>query len=189
MPSTLPDLADLIKLNDQSLSPRLASDLRQSAPFLMSLPADYASNGTVHNWLARTGAATVGFRAVNDGLAKAPSAQTKKTATLIYLDASSQSDVAYGEGFDSRVYGSGPMAYVQKEIEDVRGGVGYDDGDMMPRIVQHAGVSDNVAALYVRPQSAEYAVAGRGVSADGKSLAVGAVDAPEDHRGLEVSSS
>ena len=47
------------------------------------------------------------------------------------------------------------------EVEDVGGTVGDDGGKMVPLAVPHVGVSDNVAVLHVRPQTAFDAAAAR----------------------------
>jgi hypothetical protein len=116
MADDLRDAADLVIVNDLALDEALKNDLRQAAPFLAAIPAVEATNGDVHKYLKRTGAPTVGFRAINVGRDVSPSAQEVVTIALKYLDASFHLDVAYCTAFSSPVYGTGVNAAINSEL-------------------------------------------------------------------------
>lgn len=103
-------LADLALINDKNLADRNISDLLQDAPLLALLPADLASNGTVHKYVKETGAPVVGFRAVNDGRENDTSDDTLVTLNLKILDASFKVDKALADA-----YIRGPAAYLARE--------------------------------------------------------------------------
>jgi hypothetical protein len=93
-------LAELLKINDQNLSDvEGISDLLQGAPLLDALVADSSSNGTQHKYLKQTGAATVGFREINNGLIHGHSVDTPVSVDLKFLDASFHVDSAYADEF------------------------------------------------------------------------------------------
>lgn len=103
-------LCDLLKINDQSVADINVSDVLQDAPFLAALPADTASDGTVHKYLKETGAPTIGFRVINDGRENSKSADTLVTINLQVLDASFDADVALAIG-----YKKGREAFIARE--------------------------------------------------------------------------
>lgn len=104
-------LADLVKINDLNVADYDITDLLQEAPFLARLAADVASNGTTHKYLKETGAANVGFRAVNTGVVNTVSADTVVTVNLSILDASFVVDKALAMG-----YRKGAAAFVAREL-------------------------------------------------------------------------
>ena len=110
MAATYMTLADLVKINDQNLADLNVSDILNDAPFLAALPADVASNGTLHKYLKETGAPVIGFRAVNDGRELKASADTLVTVTLQILDATFRADVAL-----AMAYSKGRDAYIARE--------------------------------------------------------------------------
>ncbi len=103
-------LAKLLVINDQNLSDIEMSDILDAAPILAALPADEASNGTLHKYLKETTAPTVGFRLPNQGRENTASNDTLATVTLKILDASFSVDKAL-----ATPYKKGPEAYVARE--------------------------------------------------------------------------
>lgn len=82
-------LADMVTLNDTRVADiEGMSDLLDDAPFIKSLYAMGASNGTDHKYLKETGAPTVGFRAVNAGRDWDSSQDTLVEMSLKLLDGS-----------------------------------------------------------------------------------------------------
>ncbi len=92
-------LTELLKLNDLNLADIEVTDLLDDAPFLRSLAAGEASNGTQHKYLKETGAPVVGFRDPNDGRENKKSADELVTINLKILDASFAVDKAIAEAF------------------------------------------------------------------------------------------
>lgn len=92
-------VADLAKINDQNLADIDVTDLLDDAPFLASLSATTASNGTTHKYVKETGAPVVGFRAVNAGREHDHSEDTLVTVDTKILDASFSMDLALASEF------------------------------------------------------------------------------------------
>lgn len=92
-------VSGLVAANDQNLSQEYVSDLLQAAPFINSLEAVPASNGTLHKYLKTTTAAGAGFRTPGSGRDQSSYAQTPVTVTLKLLDASFHVDRAIADAF------------------------------------------------------------------------------------------
>lgn len=105
-------LADLVKINDKNTNDYGVNDLLDDAPFIRALYATTASNGTSHKYLKKTGAPTVGFRAIGAGRDNSASADTVVSLDLSYLDADFDLDVAYCKG-----YNGGVEAAIAKEAQ------------------------------------------------------------------------
>lgn len=102
-------LADLAKVNDQNNIDLGISDLLDEAPLIGRLAAD-ETDGDTHKYLKQTGAPSVGFRTVNDGVENTASVDTEVTDTLKLLDASFVVDKAIADQ-----YRRGAAAYVARE--------------------------------------------------------------------------
>lgn len=107
----LTTLAQLIVMNSVGVSNADISQIFQEAPFLASLAAAPSSNGTNHSFLRTTGAPTVGFRAVNTGVATSVAEQELVTIALKILSANVEGDQQVVKNFKHAVFGSGPAAY------------------------------------------------------------------------------
>lgn len=110
MADSLFTLAKLLVINDQNLAPGVPDDLLQDAPFVRSLSATPASNGTLHKYVKYTAAPTVGFREINAGIDHTSSTDTLVTVTCEILDASYTVDVEL-----ARSYKMGPEAFLERE--------------------------------------------------------------------------
>lgn len=110
MPDTFNTLAQLITVNDKNAVDLGVTDIFNDAPVLRAVAATPASNGTLHKYLKESGAPTVGFRAVNTGIANSGSTDTLVTATLALLDASFHCDKAIADS-----YKGGPDSYIARE--------------------------------------------------------------------------
>lgn len=109
--AALTTLAQLIVMNSTGVSQADISQIFQEAPFLASLAAAPSSNGTQHQFLRTIGAPTVGFRAVNTGVATSVAEQELVTIALKILSANVEGDQQVVKNFKHAVYGSGPAAY------------------------------------------------------------------------------
>lgn len=87
MADSLLAVADLARINDVSIRDMGATDVFNDAPVLAVLNPITASHGTSHKFLKETGAPTVGFRAVGDGIDRSKSTDTAVTVDLKVLDA------------------------------------------------------------------------------------------------------
>lgn len=87
-------LAELLKINDASISDIVVSDLLRSAPVIEALPAVPASAGTVHKYNKLTTEPAVGFRDLNDGRDHDHTQRTTVSVDLKILDASFHVDAA-----------------------------------------------------------------------------------------------
>lgn len=129
-------LTDLTKINDANARDLGASDLLNDAPLIKVLYATTASNGTSHKYLKKTGAPTVGFRAIGAGRENSASADTTVTVDLKYLDADFALDVAYCKGYKGGVesaiakeaQASLRAAMFEFEKQVLNGGTGGFDG-------------------------------------------------------------
>jgi len=74
-------VADALDLSDAQVT-----DLSQSAPFLMALPFEPSSNGTLHSYSKEVGAPVVGFRDEYEGRDFGKSQDEKVTVALKILD-------------------------------------------------------------------------------------------------------
>jgi hypothetical protein len=106
-------LTNLVKLNDQNISDEEISSLEQAAPFLFSLAAVPASNGTNHRYLYTSTASSAAFRALDTGVAKTKSAKTQVDITMKVLDASFSVDIA-----EAKAYRGGVDAYLELELQE-----------------------------------------------------------------------
>lgn len=106
------DLTELAKINDANVVDLGLSDILEDAPFLASLAAVPASNGTVHKWNKQTTSPTTGFRAVNDGRENDKAEDTTVTENLKILDASFAVDMALAGG-----YKGGADALIEREAK------------------------------------------------------------------------
>lgn len=94
MAHTPPTAADILLINDQNAADYYVTDLLEDAPFLAALYAQTASNGQQHEYIKKTGAPSVGFRAINAGRDHGRTVRSKVTVPLKFLDCSYTIDVA-----------------------------------------------------------------------------------------------
>ena len=99
MADTLYSLADLLKINDKNARDLGMTDILRDAPLLKVIVTVPASNGTKHSYIKETTAPSVGFRDVNEGLARTPSGDTVVETSLKYLDGTHIVDVATADGY------------------------------------------------------------------------------------------
>ncbi len=97
MASSILTLAQLVQMSDKNLDAMYMTDLLQGAPFLRSLHAKKASNGTLHKYLKTTAAAGAAFRDIGAGRDHATFTRTLVTDTLKLMDASFHVDKAYAD--------------------------------------------------------------------------------------------
>lgn len=107
----LTTLAQLILANGTGLAPIEVSQIFQEAPFLAMLAATPSSNGTNHKYLRQISAPTIGFRAVNTGVATSVGEIEEVSQALKILHANVEVDQQIADNFKHAVYGSGPSAY------------------------------------------------------------------------------
>lgn len=81
------------------LSGAEVTDLVDQANFLMALPVEYSSNGTVHKYTKETGAPVVGFRAENAGREFDHGSDAPVTVELKILDFSWAIDKAVADAY------------------------------------------------------------------------------------------
>jgi len=106
-------LADMVNINNRSLSDIQVSSLFDDSPVLQVLAAVTASNGHLHTYLDYTAAPVVGFRSVNDGREHDSSVDTVRTVTCVIADASFTIDKALAMLWQR----GGPEALIQREAE------------------------------------------------------------------------
>jgi hypothetical protein len=80
--------ADLLQLGDGNISDINVSELLEDAPVLAIMFAQQASYETTHEWLKKTVAPAVGFRAINDGRENDKATYAKVIKILELFDAS-----------------------------------------------------------------------------------------------------
>lgn len=80
-------LADMITLNDVSITDMGATDVFNDAPVLAALNPIEASHGTQHKFRKVTGAPVVGFRTIGNGRSNTASSSENITVDLAVLDA------------------------------------------------------------------------------------------------------
>lgn len=107
----LTTLAQLVLLNSTGIAPIEVSQIFQDAPFLRMLAATTSSNGTQHKYLRQTSAPTVGFRAVNTGVATSVGEIEQVSIDLQILHANVEVDQQIAKNFKNALYGSGKEAY------------------------------------------------------------------------------
>jgi hypothetical protein len=107
----LTTLAQLVLLNSTGIAPVEVSNVFQESPFLAMLAATTSSNGTNHKYLRQTSAPTVGFRAVNTGVATSVSEVEEVSIALQILHANVEVDQQIAKNFKSAVSGSGRDGY------------------------------------------------------------------------------
>lgn len=88
--------AEVAKFNDSDLDIGIINDLLDDAPLLRVLAAR-SINGVTYDYLKKTGAPSVGFRAANDGRENDKTDHTKVTVNLGILDASFLMDFAVAQ--------------------------------------------------------------------------------------------
>lgn len=155
MADDLLGLAELTTINDAALADINVTDLLDDAPILAAMPAQPASNGTVHKYLKETGAPVVGFRAINDGRDLDHSEDTAVTVTLKLLDASFRIDVgwanAYKGGRDAAVARALKRhlkaAYFMAEKQFIYGT--GNDSDGFAGLADNAGYNNNTDTMVV----------------------------------------
>ena len=108
----LTTLAQLLVMNSTGIAPADITQIFQEAPFLASLAASPSSNGTTHKFLRKTGAPTVGFRAVNTGVATSVAEQEQVSIDLKIMSANVEADQQIAANFRHAVHGSGVPAYM-----------------------------------------------------------------------------
>ncbi len=111
MADTLLTVADVL-FNAFDVSDADVSDLRQDAVLVPRMPAEPSSNGTVHKYVKRVTAPTVGWRSVNAGRFMSKSGDQTVTANLTCLDFSWDVDAALIDGAARR---GGPEAIIARE--------------------------------------------------------------------------
>ncbi|MEM1213450.1 MAG: major capsid protein [Planctomycetota bacterium] len=94
MPPSFTNLSDALQLGDGNIDDIRVDDLLLDAPFLAALPVKESSFDTQHEYLKRTGAPGVGFRALDTGLDNTKATRTKVTVLLKFLDAGFTMDKA-----------------------------------------------------------------------------------------------
>jgi len=92
-------LSQLTTINDRNAFDLGCTDLYDDAPMLKALSATVASNGNQHKYIKESAAPTVGFRAVNVGLANSNSTDTEVTVPLQILDGSFAADKAMADAY------------------------------------------------------------------------------------------
>jgi len=102
-------LAEVAKVNDANNVDLGISDLLDESPLLARL-ATLDTDGNTYKYLKQTGAPSVGFRTVNDGVENTASTDTEVTDTLKLLDCSFVVDKAIADQ-----YRHGPEALVARE--------------------------------------------------------------------------
>jgi hypothetical protein len=105
-------LAGMLLLNDQNMAAIYPDGVLDDAPVMAKASAIPASQGTVHKYLRRNTAATVGFRELSTGVTNAAEVFEDVTCTLKILDASFTRDVALADAFKK-----GRAAYIQAETQ------------------------------------------------------------------------
>jgi len=105
-------LAGMLLLNDQNMADIYPNGVLDDSPVIAQASAVAASQGTVHKYLRRTTAATVGFREINTGVTNTAEIFDDISHTLKILDASFTRDVALADAFRA-----GREAYIQKETQ------------------------------------------------------------------------
>lgn len=93
MAATFVSTVELLQLADGNISDIQVSDLLDDAPLVRELSAIPASNATSHEWLKKTAAPNVGFRAINNGRDNSKAGYTKVTQALKLFDASFDIDM------------------------------------------------------------------------------------------------
>lgn len=106
----MPNLADLVRVNDANLSDSDFTNVFSRAPLIEALEAVPASNGTEHKYLVETGAPVVGFRPHGQGRTNTSGTEQRVTAELKVMDASFSVDVALADR-----YRMGPEAFIARE--------------------------------------------------------------------------
>lgn len=82
-------IADFVRINDANIVDAGMSDILNASPALAAMPVVGASHGTIHKYMKKTVAPSVGFRAANEGRENTKGTQTSVTVNLKLLDASS----------------------------------------------------------------------------------------------------
>src|SRR4051812_23779955 len=113
MADTYDTLADLLILNDKNANDLGCSDLFNDAPFIRSLAAITASNGTLHKYVKETAAPTVGFRSENAGVFNSTGTEVTITSTLKIIDASFAVDKALADAYSK----GGTDAYLARKAK------------------------------------------------------------------------
>lgn len=106
-------LAGMLLLNDQNMADIYPNGVLDDAPVIQRAIAIPASQGgTVHKYLRRNTAPTVGFRELNTGVTNTAEVFEDVTVTCKILDASFTRDVMLADA-----YRKGRAAYIQKETQ------------------------------------------------------------------------
>ena len=117
MAQTFTSVAELAKINDVTIKDYGIDNLYHSAPLIEVLNAIPASNGTVHKYLRRTAAPTVGFRDIGQGLDRSFGTNEVVIVNLKYEDADYVCDVAEASAFAR----GGKEAYIARGVASMIG--------------------------------------------------------------------
>jgi len=106
-------LAGMLVLNDANMADIYPEGVLDDAPVIAQASAIPASQGgTLHNWIKRTTAASVGFRELNTGVTNTAEIFTDMSVICKILDASFTRDVMLADA-----YRGGREAYMQRETK------------------------------------------------------------------------
>ena len=143
-------IADMV-YNSLDVNDVEARDIRNMAPWYMSMPMEVSSNGDVHKYTKVTAAPVVGFRQPNTGRDISKTGRELVTVNLSILDFSTATDKAVA---DADIRGAGytiskeirehvAAALFKAESQIINGQVATAGGDA----AGHTGFADAIATL------------------------------------------